>query len=265
MAYVYWSSKLGNKYLKEDIEKNDSKTKRQLDRLRRQPANHRCADCGSEPTVWASVNLGIFLCIRCGSLHRGVGTHISVPKGCTGTYFWGQDEIERMESVGNERAEVIYGGDGDRPNDNASHEVWRNFIVDKYYHRKFPSATCKSKIADSKKAPTTGSDLKEFGKQSYPSRSLINSPAPEAVKCRKSKASKRIITRLPSFKDDVPVGDLLGFDAEEYEPTMENMNNQVGEADAFSQAAKKDFRSDSNEAFPTKEESAGNFFAEFGL
>lgn len=85
MAYVYWSSKLGNKYLKEDIEKNDSKTKKQLDILRRQPANHRCADCGSQPTVWASVNLGIFLCIRCGSLHRGVGTHISVPKGCTGT------------------------------------------------------------------------------------------------------------------------------------------------------------------------------------
>jgi hypothetical protein len=82
---AYWTSKLGNKFLQVDIERNDSKTKKQLDNLRRQAANRRCADCGSEPTVWASVNLGIFLCIRCGSLHRGVGTHISVPKGCTGT------------------------------------------------------------------------------------------------------------------------------------------------------------------------------------
>jgi stromal membrane-associated protein len=26
---------------------------------------------------WASYNLGIFLCIRCGGIHRKLGTHIS--------------------------------------------------------------------------------------------------------------------------------------------------------------------------------------------
>lgn len=28
-------------------------------------------------TRWASWNLGVFLCIRCGGLHRRLGTHIS--------------------------------------------------------------------------------------------------------------------------------------------------------------------------------------------
>lgn len=84
---AYWTSKLGNKYLKASIDQDEKASKANLDQLRKIPTNRRCADCGMEPTVWASVNLGIFLCIRCGSLHRGIGTHISVPKGCTGKYF----------------------------------------------------------------------------------------------------------------------------------------------------------------------------------
>jgi hypothetical protein len=82
---AYWTSKLGNKYLKATIDEDEGASKARLDQMRRMPTNRRCADCGLEPTVWASVNLGVFLCIRCGSLHRGIGTHISVPKGCTGT------------------------------------------------------------------------------------------------------------------------------------------------------------------------------------
>ena len=82
----YWTSKLGTKYLKSEIESNEASNKAQVDELRRISTNRRCADCGSEPTVWASVNLGVFLCIRCGSIHRGIGTHISIPKGCTGKF-----------------------------------------------------------------------------------------------------------------------------------------------------------------------------------
>jgi hypothetical protein len=29
---------------------------------------------------WASWNLGVFLCIRCSGIHRGMGTHISKVK-----------------------------------------------------------------------------------------------------------------------------------------------------------------------------------------
>ena len=86
---TFWKSKLGNNFEKSLIERYEKETKRELDGLRKLEENRVCADCGSEPTVWASVNIGVFLCIRCGSHHRGLGTHISVPKGCTGTYLWG--------------------------------------------------------------------------------------------------------------------------------------------------------------------------------
>ena len=83
-----WSSKLGNKYSKRKIEANHERNMALLARMRREPANRICAECGQEGTVWSSVNLGVFTCMRCGSLHRALGTHISKPKGCTGTYLW---------------------------------------------------------------------------------------------------------------------------------------------------------------------------------
>jgi len=44
------------------------------------PGNNKCADCSASNPGWASWNLGIFLCMRCASLHRKLGTHISKVK-----------------------------------------------------------------------------------------------------------------------------------------------------------------------------------------
>ena len=132
-----WRSKLGTDYPKEEIDRDEKKHKAELDRLRKLPENRHCADCGANGTVWASVNLGVFLCMRCGSHHRGIGTHISLPKGCTGTYMWGPDEIERMAAIGNTKAARMYGGDDQRPAETAPDSQWKQFILDKYEHGKF--------------------------------------------------------------------------------------------------------------------------------
>lgn len=39
-----------------------------------------CADCGAPDPPWASVNRGILLCIQCCSIHRRLGSHISLVK-----------------------------------------------------------------------------------------------------------------------------------------------------------------------------------------
>lgn len=36
-----------------------------LTQLLRQEENRRCADCGSRGPTWASVNLGVFVCLNC--------------------------------------------------------------------------------------------------------------------------------------------------------------------------------------------------------
>lgn len=43
----------------------NEKHKAILSALLRQEENRRCADCGSRGPTWASVNLGVFVCLNC--------------------------------------------------------------------------------------------------------------------------------------------------------------------------------------------------------
>eukprot|EP00566_Odontella_aurita_P021667 CAMPEP_0113531382 /NCGR_PEP_ID=MMETSP0015_2-20120614/3466_1 /TAXON_ID=2838 /ORGANISM="Odontella" /LENGTH=220 /DNA_ID=CAMNT_0000430213 /DNA_START=121 /DNA_END=783 /DNA_ORIENTATION=- /assembly_acc=CAM_ASM_000160 len=150
-----WTSKLGNKYRKIDVEVNHNANMALLQKMRSESSNRLCAECGKDGTIWSSVNLGVFTCMRCGSLHRALGTHVSKPKGCTGTYLWGPDEISRMQEIGNKRAAVIYGGISQRPEKDAPDSVWLSYLRDKYERNIFagvsrPNATVLSSKSTSK-------------------------------------------------------------------------------------------------------------------
>jgi len=45
--------------------------------LREIPGNDLCAECSSPEPDWASLNLGILMCIECSGAHRNLGVHIS--------------------------------------------------------------------------------------------------------------------------------------------------------------------------------------------
>ena len=133
-----WRSKLGTNYSKDYIEKNEKELLRRMNAIRHLPENQHCADCLDSATVWASVNLGVFLCLECGAHHRSLGTHISRPKGCTGTYLWGPDEIEHMQEIGNKRAaQELYGSYIPSGITKKDGQKWENYLVDKYVHKKY--------------------------------------------------------------------------------------------------------------------------------
>lgn len=56
---------------------------------------------------WASVSLGIFICVRCAGIHRSLGTHISQVRSCT-LDLWTQAQLDQITSIGNARACDMY-------------------------------------------------------------------------------------------------------------------------------------------------------------
>jgi len=39
--------------------------------------NRICADCGAPDPKWASATIGVFLCLKCGDVHRALGPDVS--------------------------------------------------------------------------------------------------------------------------------------------------------------------------------------------
>ncbi|KAF1349908.1 putative GTPase activating protein for Arf-domain-containing protein [Delphinella strobiligena] len=66
--------------------------------------NKSCADCKrNKHPRWASWNLGIFICIRCSGIHRGMGTHISRVKSVD-LDSWTDEQLQSMLRWGNSKA-----------------------------------------------------------------------------------------------------------------------------------------------------------------
>ncbi|KAL4257911.1 ADP Ribosylation Factor GTPase-Activating [Pleurotus pulmonarius] len=78
-----------------------------LRELVKQPENKVCADCKRNDPRWASWNLGVFLCIRCSGIHRGMGTHISKVKSVD-LDVWTPEQMESIQKWGNHRANLYW-------------------------------------------------------------------------------------------------------------------------------------------------------------
>lgn len=80
---------------------------KRLEQALKRPDNRECFDCSTVHPRWASTNLGIFLCMRCAGVHRGLGTHISKVKNVT-LDVWEDHMVQHIESMGNVAAREYF-------------------------------------------------------------------------------------------------------------------------------------------------------------
>lgn len=118
------------------------------------PGNMKCADCGNPDPKWASINLGITLCIACSGVHRSLGVHYSKVRSLT-LDVWEPEILRVMMELGNETVNKIYEAcydellsDIERATETCDDDVRKKWIHAKYVDKKFVLPLNESKKTD---------------------------------------------------------------------------------------------------------------------
>ena len=126
------------------------------------PGNDKCVDCDSPSEYkrpffnegissylnffsvdpdWASINLGVLICIECSGVHRKLGSHISRVRSLD-LDEWPPGHLSVMTALGNRVANSVWEArlptaTGRKPGPNSSQEDKERFIMMKYEKREF--------------------------------------------------------------------------------------------------------------------------------
>lgn len=137
------------------------------------PGNALCCDCGNTEPRWASINLGITLCIACSGVHRSLGVHHSKVRSLT-LDQWEPEIVKVMMELGNQVVNKVYEArykeyDADGTNDRiqkatdgcdiAVREAWiKAKYVDKRFVLPLLNANCIQRKRSNEKLNDDGDD-----------------------------------------------------------------------------------------------------------
>nr|XP_051696440.1 arf-GAP with coiled-coil, ANK repeat and PH domain-containing protein 3 isoform X2 [Oryctolagus cuniculus] len=124
-----------------DSRERSAKGESALQRVQSAAGNGQCGDCGQPDPRWASINLGVLLCIECSGIHRSLGVHCSKVRSLT-LDSWEPELLKLMCELGNSVVNQIYeaqceGLGSRKPTASSSRQDKEAWIKDKYVEKKF--------------------------------------------------------------------------------------------------------------------------------
>ncbi|XP_013925191.1 PREDICTED: arf-GAP with coiled-coil, ANK repeat and PH domain-containing protein 2 [Thamnophis sirtalis] len=114
-----------------------------LQRVQAIAGNVVCCDCGLADPRWASINLGITLCIECSGIHRSLGVHFSKVRSLT-LDSWEPELLKLMCELGNSVINRVYEANREKmgakkPQPGSQRQEKEEYIRAKYVDRRFVS------------------------------------------------------------------------------------------------------------------------------
>ncbi|XP_022919737.1 centaurin-gamma-1A isoform X2 [Onthophagus taurus] len=103
------------------------------------PGNDVCVDCDAPNPDWASLNLGVLMCIECSGIHRNLGSHISRVRSLD-LDDWSPGQLSVMLAIGNNIANSVFESriqNHTKPTKTSSHEEKERWIRAKYENKEF--------------------------------------------------------------------------------------------------------------------------------
>ncbi|ESQ43037.1 hypothetical protein EUTSA_v10013423mg [Eutrema salsugineum] len=169
-----------------------------LEGLLKHPENRECADCKAKGPRWASVNLGIFICMQCSGIHRSLGVHISKVRSAT-LDTWLPEQVAFIQSMGNEKANSYWEADLPPNYDRVGIE---NFIRAKYEEKRWVSRGEKARSPprveqERRRSVERSGPGYEHGHSSSPVNLFEEKKTIQAPRTRNSIAATRISLPVP--------------------------------------------------------------------
>merc|ERR1712137_868247 len=149
----------------EDSNINISEQHYRVMKIATREGNRTCADCAAERPEWASINLGVFICIDCSGIHRSFGSHISKVRSVK-LDRWEKNWVDIMRNIGNKKANSVWlhnvPSEFTPISENSNLEERKYWLNLKYVERRFTQDWVPPAPASASLDPLLPEDLKQF-------------------------------------------------------------------------------------------------------